>query len=205
MEMIFAQRMLELRRKKGVSQKEAAENLGVSQALLSHYEKGIRECGLDFLAKASAYYDVSSDYLIGISDTGHTVHEEFDRQDIKSDSEFRTSTLFRAAAMLDAFFENLGVGKRDLIKNYFAVSIYSLSVLAVRSGNIPKSWISYPLDSASAMAKAMTEIISRSIVSDSDPKKSKKPIEPQCVKTVIDEAEKIIRKNALVITQTPSE
>ncbi|MBE6827519.1 MAG: helix-turn-helix transcriptional regulator [Ruminococcaceae bacterium] len=205
MEMIFAQRMLELRRKKGVSQKEAAENLGVSQALLSHYEKGIRECGLDFLARASAYYDVSSDYLIGISDTGHTVHEEFDRQDIKSDSEFRTSTLFRAAAMLDAFFENLGVGKRDLIKNYFAVSIYSLSVLAVRSGNIPKSWISYPLDNASAMAKAMTEIISRSIVSDSDPKKSKKPIEPQCVKTVIDEAEKIIRKNALVITQTPSE
>ena len=37
-----------LRKEKGISQKEAANSLGVSQALLSHYEKGIRECGLDF-------------------------------------------------------------------------------------------------------------------------------------------------------------
>ena len=35
-----------LRKEKGISQKEAANQLGVSQALLSHYEKGIRECGL---------------------------------------------------------------------------------------------------------------------------------------------------------------
>ena len=38
-----------LRKEKGVSQKEVAAKLGISQALLSHYEKGIRECGLDFL------------------------------------------------------------------------------------------------------------------------------------------------------------
>ena len=31
-----------LRKEKGVTQKQAAEDLGVSQALLSHYEKGIR-------------------------------------------------------------------------------------------------------------------------------------------------------------------
>lgn len=37
-----------LRKEKHLSQKEAASALGVSQALLSHYEKGIRECGLDF-------------------------------------------------------------------------------------------------------------------------------------------------------------
>ena len=30
-----------LRKEKGVTQKQAAEDLGVSQALLSHYEKGI--------------------------------------------------------------------------------------------------------------------------------------------------------------------
>ena len=39
--------------------------MGISQALLSHYEKGIRECGLDFLVKAAEYYDVSCDYLLG--------------------------------------------------------------------------------------------------------------------------------------------
>lgn len=56
-----------LRKEKGMSQKQAATELGVSQALLSHYEKGIRECGLDFLVRAAKYYDVSCDYLVGIT------------------------------------------------------------------------------------------------------------------------------------------
>ena len=44
---------------------KAAEALDISQALLSHYEKGIRECGLDFLVKTAEYYDVTTDYLLG--------------------------------------------------------------------------------------------------------------------------------------------
>lgn len=56
-----------LRKEKKISQKEAAAALGVSQALLSHYEKGIRECGLDFLVRAADYYNVSADYLLGRS------------------------------------------------------------------------------------------------------------------------------------------
>ena len=45
----------------------AAEDLGVSQALLSHYEKGIRECGLEFVVRVADYYGVSCDYLLGRS------------------------------------------------------------------------------------------------------------------------------------------
>ncbi len=54
-----------LRKERGFSQKKAATDLGISQALLSHYEKGIRECGLDFVVKVADYYDVSCDYLLG--------------------------------------------------------------------------------------------------------------------------------------------
>lgn len=54
-----------LRKERGLSQKQAAADLGISQALLSHYEKGIRECGLDFLIKTAEYYDVTTDYLLG--------------------------------------------------------------------------------------------------------------------------------------------
>lgn len=54
-----------LRKEKGISQKNASEALQVSQALLSHYEKGIRECGLDFIVCAADYYNVSCDYLLG--------------------------------------------------------------------------------------------------------------------------------------------
>ena len=39
----------------------------MSQALLSHYEKGIRECGLDFVVRVADYYNVSCDYLLGRS------------------------------------------------------------------------------------------------------------------------------------------
>ena len=54
-----------LRKEKKLSQKQVASDLEISQALLSHYEKGIRECGLDFLIKIADYYDVSCDYLLG--------------------------------------------------------------------------------------------------------------------------------------------
>jgi len=56
-----------LRKEKGLSQKNAAADLGISQALLSHYEKGIRECGLGFLVRCADYYGVSCDYLLGRS------------------------------------------------------------------------------------------------------------------------------------------
>lgn len=54
-----------LRKERGLSQKQAAGDLQISQALLSHYEKGIRECGLDFVVRVADYYDVSCDYLLG--------------------------------------------------------------------------------------------------------------------------------------------
>lgn len=63
----FARIMALLRKEKKISQKQAAQDLGISQGLLSHYEKGKRECGLDFLVKAADYYGVSCDYLLGRS------------------------------------------------------------------------------------------------------------------------------------------
>ena len=63
----FSRIMTLLRKERGLSQKQAAMELGVSQALLSHYEKGIRECGLDFVVRIADYYDVSCDYPLGRS------------------------------------------------------------------------------------------------------------------------------------------
>ncbi len=67
-----------LRKERGLSQKKAAEALGISQALLSHYEKGIRECGLDFVVRTADFYEVSCDYLLGRSPdrTGATISVE---------------------------------------------------------------------------------------------------------------------------------
>lgn len=56
-----------LRQEKGISQRRAAAALGISQALLSHYENGLREPGLSFVVRAADYYGVSCDYLLGRS------------------------------------------------------------------------------------------------------------------------------------------
>ena len=61
----FCQNLAALRRSKGVSQRKAAADLRISQALLSHYENGAREPGLPFLCRACDYYGVTADYLLG--------------------------------------------------------------------------------------------------------------------------------------------
>ncbi len=64
----FSSRISQLRKSKKISQRRAAAELGISQALLSHYENGLREPKLDFVVKLCDYYGVSADYLLGRCD-----------------------------------------------------------------------------------------------------------------------------------------
>ena len=64
MERTFPETLSALRRGKNLSQWEAAGELGISQALLSHYENGAREPGLDFVRRACDFYGVTADYLL---------------------------------------------------------------------------------------------------------------------------------------------
>lgn len=61
----FSRTLCLLRQEKGISQRKASTELGISQALLSHYENGIREPGLAFVKKVCDYYRVSADFLLG--------------------------------------------------------------------------------------------------------------------------------------------
>ena len=61
----FSRTLSLLRRERGVSQRTAAGDLGISQALLSHYENGVREPGLAFVVRACDYYHVSADFILG--------------------------------------------------------------------------------------------------------------------------------------------
>ena len=61
----FSRTLALLRQEKEISQRKAAADLGISQALLSHYENGVREPGLAFVRRACDYYRVSADYLLG--------------------------------------------------------------------------------------------------------------------------------------------
>ena len=86
----FSRTLSLLRQERGVSQRTAAGALGISQALLSHYENGIREPGLAFVVRACDYYGVSADFLLGrtLTRDGTTIAPEelYDLSDEKDNS-----------------------------------------------------------------------------------------------------------------------
>ena len=92
----FSRSLSLLRQEKGASQRAVAKDLGISQALLSHYENGIREPGLSFVVRACDYYGVSADFLLGrtLSRNGTTIStEELYDASLEKDNVLRGSVL----------------------------------------------------------------------------------------------------------------
>lgn len=64
----FAIKLKELREQVGFSQTQLANELGISRGSISHYENGERQPDVDVLVRLCKYFNVSADYLIGLSD-----------------------------------------------------------------------------------------------------------------------------------------
>ncbi len=58
----------ELREKKGISQKELADYLNITQVQISKYELGKNEPDLNTTKKIAEYFNVTIDYLLGTSE-----------------------------------------------------------------------------------------------------------------------------------------
>ena len=65
---MFPQRLKELRIEKGDTQKVIASYLGITFFAYQKYEYGSREPSFDMLINLCKYFDVSADYLLGLSD-----------------------------------------------------------------------------------------------------------------------------------------
>lgn len=191
--LLFSSRLSALRKERGLSQKEAAEALGISGALLSHYENGIRECGLEFLCKAAAYYDVSCDYLLGVSDSKRMFSELLDNADRAQDAEFRLATTFRAASRISDLLVESGEVSPQQVQEFFALGIYRIILHACSVGVIPKEWIHLPEKTAFVADSAalhtvfpyMEKATRRTPVTDT---------EPRCVQTTVEKSEEILKK-----------
>jgi transcriptional regulator with XRE-family HTH domain len=61
----FSRAIHQLRLERKLSQRRVSQELGISQALLSHYENGVRQPKLAFVSKIAGYYGVSADDLLG--------------------------------------------------------------------------------------------------------------------------------------------
>ncbi len=65
---IFAQRLRELRIQAGYSQQETANKLNIKQQSYSRYELGTGEPSLSVLRDIALVFNVSVDFLLGLSD-----------------------------------------------------------------------------------------------------------------------------------------
>lgn len=61
-------RIRDLREDKDLTQKDMARALNCSQQVYSNYELGQRDIPTDILIKLSQFYNVSVDYILGLSD-----------------------------------------------------------------------------------------------------------------------------------------
>lgn len=127
----FPRMITYLRKERKLSQKQAAQELGVSQALLSHYEKGVRECGLDFVVKAADFYQVSCDYLLGRSaDRSGEAGGASETIPSRRQSAAQNANRRLIGSTLNVIFELAALAKNrrldHTVSNYFMLALYQV-------------------------------------------------------------------------------
>lgn len=64
----FSERLQQLRKEKGLKQFELAKALNTTQRRISYMENGVVEPDLATLVSLSIFFEVSTDFLLGIKD-----------------------------------------------------------------------------------------------------------------------------------------
>lgn len=72
-------RLRSLRKKRGLSQVEAAKRMGIARTTYSNYEAGNREPDIDTLIEMANFYEVSVDYLVGRTNDPNMTFTEQER------------------------------------------------------------------------------------------------------------------------------
>lgn len=130
----FSRTLALLRKEKKISQRTAAGDLEVSQALLSHYENGLREPGLAFVVRAADYYGVSCDYLLGRSMardgsalTSSRLRDAASDPDEDGAFALQRKLVVNSAALLFEIAEQTGSGQLSAeIASYLSLAIYKV-------------------------------------------------------------------------------
>ena len=73
---VFSDRLIAVREERGIKRQKAADDLGITRASLEYYEKGMRKPDTEMLLKICEYYEVSADYLLGLSNAQITATDD---------------------------------------------------------------------------------------------------------------------------------
>lgn len=72
----IGERLKELRQEKNLTQTELAKNIGLSQAGIAKWETGDREPSADCIILLAQYFDVTTDFLLGVEDRDLLKHKK---------------------------------------------------------------------------------------------------------------------------------
>lgn len=160
----FSNRITSLRKERGLSQKEVAMSLGVSQALLSHYEKGVRECGLDFVLKCAEYFGVTTDYLLGKDDSKYGIYKTYSAEDseivysIKTDK-IDMRTILMCINLFAERFSTMDPKLGDKLLWGAAISEYKILVASIAAGRFSPDCIDVPIKWDDPLFQKLTDAV----------------------------------------------
>ncbi|MBD5083059.1 MAG: helix-turn-helix transcriptional regulator [Clostridiales bacterium] len=197
----FAAILSQLRKERGCSQKKAAADLGISQALLSHYEKGIRECGLDFVIKCSDYYGVTTDYLLGVSTSRYGIDEEYlykiSNEGIDGSS---MSTVSKGMKILleTAVASTEGTDTIRYLHDYYMLCLYRGALTLAKSGKLPSEMFKLDYTIGHELASAAISLLDARFVFIEDKSRTGADIVNKSeLATIIEEAENYLISNLI--------
>ncbi|MCD7873019.1 MAG: helix-turn-helix transcriptional regulator [Clostridiales bacterium] len=198
----FASILSQLRKERGSSQKKAAADLGISQALLSHYERGIRECGLDFVIKCSEYYGVTTDYLLGVSKNRYGMDEEY-LLNLSDDGENSAmATLLQGARILTdtaaSCCSNSFIAK--YLHDYYMLCLYRGALTLAKAGILTSDMFRLDYTLGHELASAAIAVLdSRFAFVEDKSRTGVDGLDKNALNTLIEEAEEYIMENFISI------
>lgn len=197
----FSSVLSQLRKERGISQKKASADLGISQALLSHYEKGIRECGLDFIIKCSEYYGVTTDYLLGVSESRNGLGNDYlSAYDNESVGGKNVATLSQATKyLLDVAVASSTDSDKESIYDYYMLALYRGALTLAKAGVLPKEIFKIDYTIARDLAQAAIAVQDAKFVLIEDKSRSgQEGVQPNALTTLIEQAEEHILTNYIL-------
>ena len=159
----FQERLEDLivqKKKRGTSQNQIAEEIGITPSSLSSYASDSKEAGINSLCKIAKYFGVSTDYLLGMSDNPST--------NIK----LREITN-KYGLTNEALRELANLKKYETLESKAALTFINAMIESLRSGTVSDSTNSLWLLSQTLIAYTINNELNRLYRDDKEEKNKK--------------------------------
>lgn len=198
--MKFAEILSQLRRERGYSQKKVATELGISQALLSHYEKGVRECGLDFVVHAAEYYGVTTDYLLGVSSSRFGMDEEYFKSIASGEELSLVNILSNATKILvDTAISVSPDGTiAKYLHDYDMLCLYRGALTLAKAGALPMEMFKLDYTTGHELATAAIAVMDARFAFIEDKSRSGGSAQRTDLNTIIEQAEEYLLSSFII-------